>query len=387
MTVVSCSGKFHAFALTEQLEKHEKLNKLFTTFFSKKNYYFRKFVRRIDKEDISVNFVSTNLFIAILIKIFPKTVFYWNNMFDYCVRFMLNKRSGNIFIGWSGMSLHSITKAKELGMITILERGSSHILFQNDILRKEYRKFGIKFTIHKSVIAKELKEYEVVDYISVPSNFVKNSFIEFGIKESKLILNPYGVSKNFQFEIKPGKENPKFTIVYLGTLSIRKGLIYLYEALNLLEISQDEYEVLFIGSIDKEFIGWESMYKKPNWRFLGHINHYELKNYLNECHVAVHPSLEEGMSMVIPQLMACQVPVIATTNTGGADIINDNIDGFIIPIRSPKAIAEKISFLFKNPEKLKKMKLNAFSRIQNGFTWDDYGKRYVRNLEEILQNK
>jgi glycosyltransferase involved in cell wall biosynthesis len=97
----------------------------------------------------------------------------------------------------------------------------------------------------------------------------------------------------------------------------------------------------------------------------------------------VHPSLEEGLSMVIPQLLSSGVPVVATTNTGAMDIIENNETGFIIPIRSPKDIAEKIHFLYNNQDFLYKMKEKAAISVMKGFSWDHYGNRYVDFLNKL----
>ena len=54
------------------------------------------------------------------------------------------------------------------------------MLFRS-ILHEEHRKFGLQFNVHPAVVEKELKEYEEADFISIPSNFVRTSFIEHGV--------------------------------------------------------------------------------------------------------------------------------------------------------------------------------------------------------------
>lgn len=380
MVDVSCSGKFHAFALAEQMEKNGMLDNFYTTYAYQKNILLRKLVRRTDKENIPISKIRTNTFLAFPIKLLPGSGYFWLDLFDRWVARKIRKRNSKIFIGWSGMSLHSIRAAKASGKITILERGSSHILYQNQILQDEYKNFGFNFSIDSRIITKELNEYEEADYISIPSLFVKNSFIEQGVKEEKLIMNPYGVSNFFNAPLKSTNKN-KFTILYLGTLSIRKGLKYLFEALNILKINSNEFEVWFVGKVDKELVEIVDSSKKHNWKFFGHINHYDLQKYITQCDVAVHPSLEEGLSMVIPQLLKCGIPVIATKNTGGENIINEGKNGFIVPIRSPERIAEKINYLYNNLKILDQMKIDA-AYSQNS-SWDDYGKRYIDFLKSI----
>jgi glycosyltransferase involved in cell wall biosynthesis len=383
--VISCSGKFHAFALAEQMEKAGYLGGFYTTFYSKKNVFFRKFVSRTDTEEISIQATITNILLAILIKGFPRFSFFWNDLFDRWVAHKL-KRNPNfdLFIGWSGMSMHSIRQVKKMGKIAIVERGSSHILFQNDILKKEYSKYGLSFSINQKVIDKELGEYQGADFISIPSNFVKGTFIEKGFSEGKLLLNPYGVNiGNFGNDQVITTGNEKLKLVYLGSMSFRKGIPYLIEALKNLENRVQNYEVHFIGSISDDFAPFFNANKELDWIFHGHIRHHKLKDKLVEFDLAIHPSLEEGLSMVLAQLLASGLPVIATTNTGGLEFIKDGFNGYIIPIRNSEAIKNKIELLCSDRILLNTLKENARQSIKNGFTWDDYGKRWNDNLQLI----
>lgn len=383
MVIVSCAAKFHAFALAEQLKKHNKLTGFYTAYAYQKNTLFRRFTKRVDKESIPAHLIHTNIPLAFLIKGMPHVK--WLDLYDKWVASQLKKRKDyDVFIGWSGMSLHAIRQAKKDGKIAIITRGSSHILYQDKILREEYKKFGIDFHVNQQVIEKELKEYEDASYIVVPSSFAKNSFLNYGFSEEKIFCNNTGVSTHFsRIENKDSFYDSKFRIVYLGSLTIRKGLIYLFEALNQLNISKNQFEVWFIGNIADEMKVTIDKLRQDNWKFFGHINHYELSKLLSECDLGVQPSNEEGLSMVINQMLSCGIPVIATTNTGGADIIDDGINGFIIPIRSPHHIKEKIEYIYHNPEILAAMKASAQTNKES--SWDDYGKRYLEFLSSIIR--
>ena len=367
------------------MEKEGLLGRFYTSYASMKNTFLKRIVKRDDQELIPVEKISTNTVLAFPIKLWQSKIHIWNDLFDRWVAGEIKNKKGRVFIGWSGMSLHSIRVAKKAGMITILERGSSHIQFQNNILTKEYARYGLRFYTHPDVINKELKEYEAADYISVPSLFVKRTFLEKGIPEKKIFLNSYGVNVGFtnvgmQPEEKAGKV---FKILYLGAISYRKGLTYLFEALNLLNIPLDEYEVSFIGTIENGFNSYCTAYRKDNWNFLGHIDHYDLPAYIRSADVGVIPSIEDGFGMVIPQIMASCVPMITTTNTGGSDMIRNGINGFVVPIRDPRAIAQKIELLYQDPEKLTQMKNHALETVLNGYTWADYGSRYTAFLNSL----
>ncbi|MCB9262682.1 MAG: glycosyltransferase family 4 protein [Flavobacteriales bacterium] len=369
----------------EQLNRFGVLQTFFTSYAYQKNTGFRKIAKRVDKENIDAQRFKTHILLAVFIKALPNYSHFWNTLFDRWVARKIKRSDASIFIGWSGMSLHSLRAAKKKGMITILERGSSHISYQNEILSAEYQKFDIDFSINPRVIKKEEAEYAEVDYISIPSLFVKNSFIEKGVNPAKLVLNNYGVSGYFS----PPKDQPKndkFTILYLGSLSVRKGLIYMFEALNKLNIPATDYEVWFVGSISDEVLNEKlKSFDKTNWKFWGHVNHYEVAELIAKTHVAVHPSLEEGLSTVIPQIMACEVPVISTTNTGGEDLITDKENGFIVPIRDSQAIANCIEYLYHHPVIYKKMVSDLKKTIPN-LTWNSYGERYHHFLYNLIKS-
>jgi glycosyltransferase involved in cell wall biosynthesis len=387
MVTISCSGKLHAFALAEQMEKLGQLDTLYTGYAYQKNTWLRNLVKRIDKESIPGEKIMTSSLLAFPMKLFPGSAYTWNDFFDRWVANHLKKAQTRVFIGWSGMSLRAIRVAKQRGMKTIVERGSTHIVFQNEILKEEYRRFGKDFSIDKRVIEKETQEYEEADFISIPSRFVRRSFVDKGINEHKLIINPYGAGNMFNKAPEAPGKSKKFRILYLGSISIQKGLLYLFEALTKLPIDRSKYEVWFIGSVADEMKDTIARYDQSNWIWKGHVPHYELPLFISQCDVAVQPSLQEGMSMVIPQMLACGIPVIASSNSGGEEIIKEGETGYIIPIRDPGVIAEKILILFDDTGKLSAMKEAAANSVKAGFGWDDYGKRYKNNLEKILKGK
>ncbi len=380
---ISCFAKLHAFNLAEQLDKDESLSSFYTAFYSKKNTFFRNWNRRVDKEKINNNKVLTAIPLAILRKLLGQE-FLVNNLFDNWVAKQIQYDSNfDVFIGWSGMSLQTLREVKKLGKLVILERGSTHIQYQDKILHEEYKQFNRKFNIDNRVIQKELREYEECDFISIPSNFVRDTFIEYGVPEGKLIVNPYGTSNLFQKRATSVK-NIKFRILYLGVISVQKGFRYFYESITRLAIPKDNFEVWVVGSVTEEMKTYVNSIKNENIRFFGHVIHHELSSLISQCDIGVQPSLQEGMSMVVLQMLACGVPVIATTNTGASDVIVDEFNGFIIPIRSSSNIKDKIELCFNHPELLEFMKVNAAESVRDRFTWDAYGERYRGFLSTLM---
>lgn len=91
--------------------------------------------------------------------------------------------------------------------------------------------------------------------------------------------------------------------------------------------------------------------------------------------------------MVIPQAMACGLPVICTTNSGGRDMVRNEIDGYIIPVRDVDVIKEKLLYLYQNQDVCKKMGDSALNRVRNSFTWSDYGDKIMKLYSQLVNNK
>ena len=74
----------------------------------------------------------------------------------------------DIIVGNAAFFLHSLRRAKEMGALTIVERGSTHILYQMEILREEYERYDLKPQLaDPRTVEKQFQEYEEADYIAV----------------------------------------------------------------------------------------------------------------------------------------------------------------------------------------------------------------------------
>ncbi|MBI3591463.1 MAG: glycosyltransferase family 4 protein [Candidatus Melainabacteria bacterium] len=384
---ISCLAKFHALHLAEQLDKRGHLHKLLTSFYSQKRLCLPEL--RKDMEKITPERVITNILPVLMGRLLNKIPFINRiGRFDYSIEFFdkwaasqLNE--SDVVVVWSNAATHTLKATKRHAAISVIERGSTHILFQKEILEEEYEKHGLKIKpIDERVVCEELANYLSADYISIPSKFAKQTYIDRGIDSKKLIQVPYGVDlKTFKSSL---KEDKIFRVIFVGNLSLRKGVHYLLEAFSKLKLKNAE--LVLIGSVSPEIDQFLKKYRDC-YRYLGVIPHVELCKYLSQGSVFVLPSIEEGLAMVIPQAMACGLPIICTINTGGEEMIRDNKDGFIVPIRNAEAIKEKIIYLYEHPQIREEVGRSAKERVEKEFTWDNYGEKVVSEYLRILSLK
>lgn len=375
-------GKFHAFNLAEQLEKRNYLAQLITSYPIWKvcKYYNikkKKVTTFILKEIVERIIIKLNLQ-----KILSFVFFYTNIYFQYLSSNKVHFKSINIIVGWAGFALKSFKKCENYKVIKILERGSSHILFQSNILLEEYKKFNLKYIINQKLINQEMEEYDLADYINVPSNFAKNTFIREGIKKEKIICIPYGVDLK-KFYPKKKTENI-FRFIYVGSVSIRKGVFYTLKAFD--ELNLPEAELLMVGIIDKEVsIILEKYKKNKNIKFIGHVPQNKLVEFYNKSDVFLISSIEDGFAMVILQALACGLPVICSKNSGGSDLIINNINGYVLPIRDVEKLKIKMLDLYSNQKKLIKMKKTILSKRYE-YSWNNYGSQIEKKFKSISKN-
>jgi glycosyltransferase involved in cell wall biosynthesis len=371
---VSVFGRFHAFNLAQQLQKQGYLYKLISSYPT----------FEISKYGIDKNFIHSLAYLEVISRSWQRVPawmkgdrnldLWFLEQFDRTVKNYLSP-GFDLFVGWSGASFWSLHQAKKMGAKTIIERGSSHMQYQTAILEEEYERWGLKFTqTHPGVYEREIQSYSDADKIAIPSLFVKRTFLEQGIPENKLIHVPYGTSIT-EFYPVPKQDNI-FRVIHCGGITLRKGVQYLLQAFY--ELNLPDAELWLVGTISPEIEPNLAKYQSDRIICKGNHPQSQLRFFYSQCSVFCLASIEDGFGMVIPQAMACGLPVIHTTNTGGEDIVRDGIDGFCVPIRNVDTLKEKILFFYEHLERQKEMGKNALEQSIKAITWDVYGEKIAK---------
>jgi glycosyltransferase involved in cell wall biosynthesis len=381
---ISAGGKFHSYYLAQQINKYGYLSQFITTC---PKFLLNKYIN--DNSLINSFYfkeIYQRLFFRLpnLIKNMYNPQFFLSELFDEFSEKKLKKC--DLFIGWSSFSERTLLKAKSFGAKTVIERGSSHILFQNNILKLEYEKNNIKNGVlpHPRIIEKELREYESADFVMVPSTFAKKTFIEQKIQSKKILKIPYGVNL---LEFYPQKKiDNKFRIISCGSVSIRKGSHYLIRAFQ--ELNLKNAELWFVGEIQpciKSILN--IILFNPNIKFFKPVPQKKLMWFYNQSNAFVLPSLEEGMPTVLLQAMACSLPIICSINSGGGDLISSSEGGFVLNSITIEEIKKSILYIYENIENAKIMGKNNLKKIQNNYTWDNYGSNIISAYQKIISEK
>ena len=284
-------------------------------------------------------------------------------------------------IAISGSSLLTGQWLQQHGGVFICDRGSTHQRFQQDILSQEFALWGVSRPVSDPRdTAREEAIYAQADAITVPSSISLRSFLQMGVPAAKLHLIPYGVQlRDFHPTSSPDPQT--FDALFAGAAGLRKGVPYLLQAFANL---QHPHKTLRIaGSIQPDLRDILARLPTANVEFLGPIPRTQLVDLMSRSHALVLPSVEDGFGLVLSEAMACGCPPIASTNTGAEDLFTDGVEGFIVPIRDPAAITDRLQQLADSPALQQQMRAAALARVQSLGGWADYGDRWQTLLHTL----
>jgi len=381
--LLSNPKKFHHLEVGKVLHEHEKLTKLVCG-----SPWFKLKDKKIPK-----NLIESNFFINALRHFIPrinKLKFlhdYLNILNSKNIDLQASKfiNNADVFLSLSTTGLETGKLMKKQNKIYICERSSSHIIFQNKILEEEYKNLGLDYLpIDKWFIERELEEYENSDFILVPSKFVENTFIEKKIYKSKVIN--FGSYESSFFPIKNFKKNDEeFNVLFVGQLSVRKGLHYLIEGFK--KFKHPKKKLHIIGSDTKDKFFFRDLIKNNNNNDIivhGYMNHKKINEFLNNSHVFVLPSIEEGLATTTLQASSSGCPLIVSENTGAIEFVNANKCGYVIPIRDSQIIADKLTSLADDKDLLNEFSSNALKFSKN-YTWENYVVELDLLIEKFIK--
>jgi len=373
--IVSCGRKFHSDHIGAALLRQKALERVIT---ANPPFSYRRQPSLEGHVTHTLPYYVAGLLLARLpvLRWFAPEFDWWaSRSFDRDVANRLRKVDVLLAFAWSARK--SFERAHELSIRCILEECGSANLHQERILSKEYEHLGLPYRnrIAKRVIANERRECELADIILCPSEYVANSFSAYGIPRSKCLVIPYATNPRFIADA-PKEPGESLNILFVGSVGVRKGVIYLLKALALL--NNQRITCTVIGRLDPDLAPLLEPYR-GHFQHISNVPHGEMPAHFAAAHVFVLPTLDEGMAYVVMEALASGTPVITTPNSGADGIVRHGKNGFIVPIRNENAIAEALSQCLENPALVRELSAAALATA-TAWSWDDYVQRLLETL-------
>lgn len=206
-------------------------------------------------------------------------------------------------------------------------------------------------------LERKTRELELADAIVVPSRFVMESLPAHIRAAKHCVLAPFGAPSAVAGRADPPdpEAGRALRVMFAGAMTQRKGLADLFAAMRLLD--RRDVELVVLGALNAPMSFYRSQY--PRFVYAGTRPHSDVLRFMQSCDVFVLPSIVEGRALVQQEALACGLPLIVTVNAGADDLIEQGRTGFLVPIRSPEAIADRIAWFADHRNLLPDMRREA----------------------------
>jgi glycosyltransferase involved in cell wall biosynthesis len=301
------------------------------------------------------------------------------------LKLLVKNNTVNAVYGYEDGALETFRQAKKLGLTCIYDLPIAYWETSRKLLMEEADRLpawaetlggGIKDSELK--LQRKTEELQLADIVIGPGDFVLNSLPDWA-RTKRLIQTPFG--SPFGSKCPVGRKNTlkgKLKVLFVGSMSQRKGLADLFAAFNLL--NRANVELIVMGSPVSSIDFYKA--QLPGVTLLPTRSHSQVLELMRSCDVLCLPSIVEGRALVMQEAMSQGLPIIITPNTGGADLIIEGETGFNVPIRSPQAIAEKLNWLCEHKAAIPQMRQAAFNHAQL-YTWEAYGSNIISALSAV----
>lgn len=278
--------------------------------------------------------------------------------------------------GYEDASVYTFRSARSLGLTCVYELPIAHWATTQRLLREEADRLPAwRPTLHgiddpDEKLERKALELELADAIFVPSRFVLETLPPAILTGKPCLVAPFGSPFPHADDRPMRQPTDRLRVLFAGAMTQRKGLADLFAAMKL--VDRSDVELVVMGSP----LAPMSFYRGqcPGFVYEGARSHDEVLSLMRTCDVLALPSIVEGRALVQQEALASGLPLLVTPNAGGEDLVEQGKTGFLVPIRAPAVLAERITWFADHRSALVAMRQAAKAKaLATG--WAQYEKR------------
>jgi hypothetical protein len=302
----------------------------------------------------------------------------YGNIFSQQVAARLSP--GENLIGFSGQSLEAFRRTKELGGTTILDQVDPG-LSEWKLVDEEAKKYAdwSAQSAGKSWSEKFQRRIEnemrLADYVIVNSDYSKRAITDW-IGEKRFITLPIASAVSRKEPTTPNIAGA-LNVLFLGGLSLRKGVHYALEAVHNLNSKGVLVNLILVGEM---FIDPDKLAEFKGNTYLGTKSATDIADLLDSVDVLLFPTLSDGYGMVQVEAVSRGIPVIASRRC--AEIVQHEKSGFLLEEVSVEAIQKYLTIYYENRGLLHEHAKHAF-KSSSEFTIDKYSEMVFESLSSL----
>lgn len=234
------------------------------------------------------------------------------------------------------------------------------------------RKQKFKNFVFEKLALKKAKAY------IAPTTFAGEETAKiFGLNRNKIKTIHYGLQTHL-FENDTPKTYNRNTILYIGTIIRKKGVLELAQIFNKVLLEQSNAQLILIGGDSGDIkTGAASTYQlvqdllsttaKKQTNYLGKIPYTEVQKQIKDAHVCVFPSFAETLGMVTIESMSLQKPVVNTSIGWAQELIDDGVNGYLVHPTDIDKYAKQIGRLLKDESLCLQLGKQARQKVETTF--------------------
>jgi len=252
-----------------------------------------------------------------------------------------------------------------------------------DVPTDEVKRFATAYKFLRPVFAGLLKDADAVVSVSngLRSHALKSAPVPIEVVSNAIDL---GV---FTPPLKKA-EAERVRLLYVGRLVASKTPEILIEAVDLLkQIDIPPFVLELVGegaqrSLLEQMIIERGLSKQII--FSGWVGHPDLIEHYRRADMFVTATTWEGMPNTVLEAMACGLPIVGTQAPGMNQLISDGVNGYLVPVKNPAALADRLQRLIENPYERARMGRESRKIAERQFSWDFITAQYVEVYERVL---
>lgn len=280
-------------------------------------------------------------------------------------------------------ALETFRRAKDLGLTCIYDLPIAYWETGRQLMQQEAERYpnwvqtlGGSIQDSSEKTDRKTQELALADVVITSGSFVSDSLPAFARAKDQ-IVSPFGSPLTATPEPRSAGRGP-LRVLFAGSMGQRKGLADLFAAVQ--QLPKGSIELVVMGSLLAPLSFYRQQY--ADFTYEAGRPHDQVLALMRSCDVFCLPSIVEGRALVMQEAMSQGLPLIITPNTGGADLILEGETGFLVPIRSPERIAEKLVWFLEHRDAIPEMGRQAQQHAAR-YTWERYGQRIATALQGL----
>jgi glycosyltransferase involved in cell wall biosynthesis len=297
----------------------------------------------------------------------------------------------NCIYGMEHSSLETFTRQKKLAGLCILRQVAQHGRTAVDVIKREIEKFpeyaGIYTRLfledmERSVARKEA-EYKLADLIVANSDFVKETFVRAGFDAKRIAVIPTGCPACSFKPANAGRGSKPLIFLFVGNLSLHKGLPYLIKAWHLLKPGISA-ELWLVGS--NRLLNITFKEQNVGIRYFGPLPYSKLARIYEQADVFILPTLLEGLAYVLLEALSCGLPIITTQESGCGNFVQNGHNGFVIEAGNAEILCNAMAWCLGHRSQLERMGALSIEKAR-AWTASDSNRAHLLAIQEFFKKR